>query len=140
MDLKDIFNTMKRTLKAKIRKAKRNYEIKEAREEKVKVKGFFSFIYKNFERNILTAQNSYITNREYRSKRNDLKLFNNQIGHLVAVKKGIFRRIRRETVDLKDCFNTMKRTFKAEISKAKRDYEIKVAREAKVNVKGFFQL
>lgn len=66
-------------------------------------------IYKNFESNVLIAQKSYIPNREYRSKCNDPKWFNNKIRHLVAVKKGIYRRIKGGEVHLRDRFNTLKR-------------------------------
>ena len=97
-------------------------------------------IYNYFENNLLIAQNSYIPKREYRNKRNDPKWFNNKIRHLVAVKKGNFRRLKDGQENIRNSFNTTKRTLKAEIRKAKRNYEIKVAREAKVNVKAFFQL
>lgn len=55
-------------------------------------------------------------------------------------KKGLYNRIHCGEVHLRDSCSDLARTVKENIGIAKHNYQIRIAREAKTNRRGFFQL
>ncbi|KAK8738331.1 hypothetical protein OTU49_017424, partial [Cherax quadricarinatus] len=99
-----------------------------------------SYQYDSFLNTIHAAQRTFIPYKEIRSNRNDPKWMNNRLKYLLGHKKGIYRRIKRGEGHLMNQYIDIKRDIKRGIRKAKRDYEIKVARDSKTNPKSFFQV
>nr|XP_053644522.1 uncharacterized protein LOC128697033 isoform X1 [Cherax quadricarinatus] len=99
-----------------------------------------SYQYDSFLNTMHAAQRTFIPYKEIRSNRNDPKWMNNRLKYLLGHKKGIYRRIKRGEGHLMNQYIDIKRDIKKGIRKAKRDYEIKVARDSKTNPKSFFQV
>lgn len=57
----------------------------------------------------------------------------------IGRKRGLYVRIKRGETHLRDSYNDLARAVKKNTRMAKRNYEIRIAREAKTNPKGFFQ-
>ncbi|MCP4269715.1 MAG: hypothetical protein GY777_29775 [Candidatus Brocadiaceae bacterium] len=96
--------------------------------------------YNNFLDVVHRGQELNIPSRQYRSKRTDPRWLNNRLKHMIGKKKGVYRRIKRGEIQLRSQYTELNRLVKKEIRKAKRDYEIKIANDSKVNPKGFYQL
>ena len=56
------------------------------------------------------------------------------------MKRGLYIRIQRGEAHLRSRYNELARTVKKNTRTARRNYEVKIARESKNNPKGFFQL
>ena len=63
-----------------------------------------------------------------------------KLKHDIGIKKGIYKKIKGGQEQLRNRYNELTRNIKKNVRKAKRDYEIKIARESKANPKGFFQV
>ena len=87
---------------------------------------------------IRVAQDTFIPKKALRSNNSQPKWFTNKIKHLLGTKNGLYKKLKRGEVLVRDRLSSVKRELKKEIRKAKREYEMKIAREAKTNPKGFF--
>ncbi len=95
--------------------------------------------YNNFVTVVHRGQELNIPSRQYRSNRTDPRWLNNRLKHIIGKKKGIYRKIKRGEIQLRNQYIELNRQIKKEIRKAKRDYEIKIANDSKANPKGFYQ-
>ena len=89
---------------------------------------------------IHSGQHRYIPSKTFRANNSDPRWLNNRIKYLIGQRKGIYRKIKRGENQLRNRYSVLNREVKREIRKAKRDYEIKIARESKENPKGFYQM
>ena len=94
--------------------------------------------YSKFVRILLSGQDRYIPYRNIRSTSTTPRWMTNRLKHLIGVKRGIYKRMKNGELELRERYNTMARTVRKEIRKAKRDYELRVATNVKNNPKGFF--
>ena len=85
--------------------------------------------YNEFVRMMREGQERHIPHREIRSGRNDPKWMTSRLKRLIGIKRGVYKRIRDGGVELRDRYTLLARTIKKDIRKAKRDYEIRVARD-----------
>ena len=96
--------------------------------------------YRHFMQTIHSGQELNIPSKQFRSGKNDPRWMNNKIKYLIGQKKGLYRKIKRGEIRLQNKYIEVNRQTKKEIRKAKRGYEIKIAKESKVNPKGFYQM
>ena len=96
--------------------------------------------YNRVVREILNAQEQYIPKRRIRSNRNDPKWMNNTVKRDIGLKRGLYRRIKRGETHVTGQYNELARKVKKDIRTAKRNYEVKIARDAQKDPKGFYQL
>ena len=96
--------------------------------------------YLAFVHQLIRGQEQHIPYRKVRSSRNDPRWMTYRIKHLIGLKRGLYKRIRDGEETLRCRYNELARTIKKTIRGAKRDYEIRVANNAKQDPKGFFQL
>ncbi|MDJ0596593.1 MAG: reverse transcriptase family protein [Pleurocapsa sp. MO_226.B13] len=96
--------------------------------------------YNKFTDTLLTAQKRYIPNKQYRSGKNDPRWMNDTIHTLLGRKNRAYKQMKNGDNTQTNAYNHLKREVKKEIRKAKREFEQRVAREAKNNPKGFYQL
>ena len=96
--------------------------------------------YNNFVNILASGQDKYIPYRKIRSNKNSPKWMTNNLKHLIGVKRSIYKKIKNGEVELRDRYNVLTRLVKRVTRKAKRDYELKIASNAKSDPKGFFQL
>ena len=96
--------------------------------------------YNDIVREIHLAQEQYIPKRKIRSGRNDPKWMNNNIRRDIGVKRGLYKRIKWGEVHIIGQYNELARKVKKDIRTAKRNYEVKIARNAQKDPKGFYQL
>ena len=97
-------------------------------------------LYNSTVREILNVQEKFVPKKNIRSKNNDPKWMNSNIKRDIATKKGLYRKIKRGESQLLVSYNELARKVKKDIRLAKRNYEIKVAREAQKDPKSFYQL
>ncbi len=91
--------------------------------------------------NILhSGQDTFIPVRKNRNIKNDPPWMNERIKFLIGRQKGIYRKIKRGDENLRNEYNQIKREVKKYIRRAKRQLEIKAAKEAKTNPKVFYNL
>ena len=64
----------------------------------------------------------------------------NRLKHCIGLKRGIYKRWKEGDDQLSDRYKQISREVRKMTRVAKRDYEIRIAKEAKTNPKGFFQL
>ena len=57
-----------------------------------------------------------------------------------GLKRGLYRRIKRGEVQVVRQYNDLDRKVKKDIRTAKRNYELRIARDAQKDPKGFYQL
>ena len=96
--------------------------------------------YDRLVKEIQEAQDEYIPKKRVRSKKNDPKWMDNSIRKNIDLKRGLYRRIKRGDVQFRGQYNELARKVKKDIRTAKRNYEVKIARDAQRDPKGFFQL
>ena len=65
---------------------------------------------------------------------------NNNIRRDIGLKRGLYRRIKRGEAHFIGQYNELDRKVKKDISTAKRNSEVKIARDAQKDPKGFYQL
>ena len=91
-------------------------------------------------RKIQEGQQQYIPYRQVRSKGNNPRWMTDRLKKEIGIKRGLYVRIKKGETHLETRYREMARIVKKNTRRAKRNYEIKVAREAGSNPKGFFQL
>ena len=96
--------------------------------------------YNSIVREIHTGQKQYIPKRRIRSNRNYPKWMNSSIRREIRLKTGLYRRIKREEAEVVGQYNDLARKVKKDIRTAKRNYEVRIARDAQKDPKGFYQL
>ena len=97
-------------------------------------------LYNNFTIKLHTGQKRFIPSKKFRSGKNEPNWMNNRIKFLLGRKNGMYKKIKRgDNVQLNQ-FPALKRQIKREIRSAKRNLEVRTAREAKSNPKAFYQL
>ena len=64
---------------------------------------------------------------------------NSSIRREIGLKKGFYRRIKREVQVVRQ-YNDLARKVKKDIRTAKKNYEVRIARDAQKDPKGFYQL
>ena len=94
----------------------------------------------NLNSELLNAQRQNIPYKKLRSDNNDPKWINNYLKNIIGQRKAIGRRINRGEIHLRDYYRVLASRVKTEIRKAKRNNEVRIAREAKTNPKGFYQM
>ena len=95
--------------------------------------------YNSFVNTLKNIQSDYIPEKQFRSRNNDPKWMNCRIKHMIGIKRGIYKRLKRGEQHLRQQYIQLNRDVKKKIRESKRNYEIKIAREAKQNPKGFYQ-
>ena len=95
--------------------------------------------YDNFVETLKNIQKEFIPMKQRRSKKNDPNWMNNRIKYLLGTKKGIYRRLKRGEENLRQQYVRLNREVKKKIREAKRNHEIKIASEVKINPKSFYQ-
>ena len=96
--------------------------------------------YNSIVREIPTGQEQYILKRRIRSNRNYPKWMNSSIRREIGLKRGLYKRIKREEVKVVGQYNDLARKVKRDNRTAKRNYEVRIARDAQKDLKGFYQL
>ena len=96
--------------------------------------------YNSIVRDIHTGQELYIPKRRIRSNRNYPKWMNNSIRRKIGLKRGLYKRIKRREVQLVGQYNDQARKVKKDIRTVKRNYEVRIARDAQKDPKEFYQL
>lgn len=86
------------------------------------------------------AQELYIPKRRIRSNKNEPKWMSSSIRKNIDLKRGLYRKIKRGEVQFLGQYNDLARKVKKDVRTAKRNYEVKIARDAQRDPKGFFQL
>ena len=86
--------------------------------------------YNGIVREIHTGQEQYIPKRRIRSNRNYPNWINSSIRREIGLKKGLYRRIKRGEVQVVWQYNDLTRKVKKDIRTAKRNYEVRIARDA----------
>ena len=92
--------------------------------------------YNNIVSEIHTGQEQ----RRIRSNRNDPKWMNSSITRKIGLKRRLYRRIKRKEVQVVGQYNELARKIKKDIRTAKRNYEVRIAKDAQKDPKGFYQL
>ena len=96
--------------------------------------------YDHFVKELLKGQVRSIPYREIRSKNNDPKWMNSKLKHYIGLKRNVYKKLKAGQEELRAQYNELARTVKKLTRSAKNNYEIKVAKEAKTDPKGFFQV
>ena len=65
---------------------------------------------------------------------------NNTIRRDIGLKRGLYRRIKRGETQAIGLYSELARKVRKDIRTAKRNYEVKIARDAQKDPKGFYQL
>ena len=65
---------------------------------------------------------------------------NKRLKNLIGIKKGAYRAQKRGNADLKRKYLRLNKEVQRKVRNAKRNYEIKVANESKINPKAFYQM
>ena len=65
---------------------------------------------------------------------------NSSIRRKIGLKRGLYRRIKRRKVQVIRQYNDLIRKVKKDIRTAKRNYEVRIARDVQKDPKGFYQL
>ena len=74
---------------------------------------------------LTTGQKKYIPYRQIKSIRNDPRWMTDRLKYMIGMKRGIYKRIKSGKTNLRDRYSALARWIK------KRNYEIKVAKNAK---------
>ena len=96
--------------------------------------------YNNLIKAISEGQELYIPYRPLRKENRDPKWMTQGLKHEIGLKRRLYKRIKNGENQLRTRYNELVRAVKRNTRIAKRNYEIKVAREAKSNPKGFFNM
>ncbi len=96
--------------------------------------------YNSLVREVKLGQKQFTSHREVRSSGNDPRWMTDRLKNEKGRKRRLYARIKREEAHLRDRYNELAKTVKKNTCIAKRNYEIRIAREAKSNPKGSFQL
>ena len=97
-------------------------------------------LYNGIVKEIFTGQEQYIPKKRIRSDRNDPKWMRNEIKREIELKRGLYRRIKRGETQVVGQYKDLAREVKKDIRTAKRNFEVRVAREAQKDPKGFYQM
>ena len=89
---------------------------------------------------IHAGQLANIPCRAIRSDNNDPKWMTARLKHYIGLKRGIYKKIKAGDEGLRPQYNELARTVRKLTKNAKNTYELKVARQAKTDPKGFYQL
>ena len=95
--------------------------------------------YENFVTTLKNIQKEFIPSKRFRTNYSDPRWMNNRVKHLIGVKKGIYRRIKRGEEHLRQRYIELTREVRKKVREAKRSYEERIARQAKDNPKQFYQ-
>ncbi len=93
--------------------------------------------YNNLVKAIGEGQEHHIPYRPLRKEKRDPKWMTHGIKHEIGQKRTLYRRIKNGENHLRTRYNELVRTVKRNTQVAKRNYEIRMAREAKNNPKEF---
>ncbi|XP_076034815.1 uncharacterized protein LOC143021293 [Oratosquilla oratoria] len=97
-------------------------------------------MYSNLADLIIYAQNTFIHLKSIRKNSNTPKWMTDRLKHEIGIKRGLYVKIKNGESHLRSRYNEMAKLVKRNTRSAKRNYEIKVASQAKSNPKGFFHL
>ncbi len=86
---------------------------------------------------ISEGQQQHIPYRPIRKDNSDPKWMTRGLKHEIGLKRSLFKRIKNGETHLRTQYNELVRTVKRNTRMAKRNYKIKVARDAKSNPKEF---
>ncbi len=95
--------------------------------------------YNNLVKAIVKGQKQHIPYRTIRSNL-DPKWMTRRLKHEIGLKRGIYKRIKNSETYFRNSYAELLRSVKRNSRSAKRKYEIRGAREAKKDPKGFFQM
>ena len=84
------------------------------------------------------CQTQFIPLKHIRCEQSDPRWMTNAVKYKIGLKRGIYKRMKEGETNLRDRYFQLAREVKNEVRKAKRNYEISVARQAKVDPKLFF--
>ena len=96
--------------------------------------------YNSIVREIHTRQEQYTPKRRISSNRNYSKWINSSIRRNIGLKRELYKRIKRREVQVVGQYNDLARKAKQDIRTAKRNYAVRIARDAQKDPKGFYQL
>ena len=96
--------------------------------------------YNSIVREIIRVQEQYIPKKTVRSNKNEPKWMNNSIRRDIGLKRGLYKKIKEGDTQLGGRYNDLARKVKKDIRNAKRNYEVRIARNAQKDPKGFYQL
>lgn len=88
--------------------------------------------YNKFINLLSKGQELHIPHRKLRSCKNDPKWMTGRLRGMIGIKRGIYRRLKAGEVGLRDRYTLLARNIKKDIRRAKRDYEIRIASNAKI--------
>ena len=96
--------------------------------------------YNSIVREIIRVQEQYIPKKRVRSNKNEPKWMNNSIRRDIGLKRGLYKKIKEGDTQLGGRYNDLARKVKKDIRNAKRNYEVRIAKNAQKDPKGFYQL
>ena len=97
-------------------------------------------MYNYFVNKLHAGQSANIPCRAIRSDNNDPRWMTARLKHYIGLKRGIYRKVKAGDDNLRPQYNEIARTVRKLTKNAKNAYELKVARQAKTDPKGFYQL
>ncbi len=96
--------------------------------------------YNNQVQAISGGQQQHIPYRPIRKDNSDPKSISRGLKHEIGLKRRLYKRIKNGEIHLRTQYNELVRTVKRNTRMAKRNYDIKVAMDAKRNLKEFFNM
>ena len=97
-------------------------------------------LYSKFVDSIIHCQKLSIPYKTFRCRKNDPKWMTDRLKHYIGLKRGVYKRWKEGDEQLSERYRQISREVRKMTRVAKKDYEIRIAKEAKTNPKGFFQV